>query len=302
MTEGTGDSRRVLGFLDSISSAYPNRRRFLKQLLAGSALVVTGATAGFLNKTDLSQLSTDDASVFSIGGLKLATENFAKFTISERDQTHVMFNNTWGDPDGLHMAMIAALSMLGKFEAMAAWDWPHWNYPYIHAWHSIYHGLDPAADINSDDRFPFPISSYRRLTLDIPNVYVAGDGKWGLAFDMFLFKQQPFTNENVQAEVFVVLKRAGYSVPHEVDSLSSRGISYAHGQWPSNPKLHVFWRKDDPVVPFRQTIDIYDFVNFLKGKGFVQNDNLLSGIFLGAEPIEGSGMWCIDSFYASLAL
>lgn len=57
---------------------------------------------------------------------------------------------------------------------------------------------------------------------------------------------------------------------------------------------------DDPAVLFRQQIDIYDFIKFLKTKGFAQDTNMLPWITFGSEPIEGSGTWRIDSFYVTL--
>jgi hypothetical protein len=294
------DPRRVLGFLNPASSAYLNRRRFLRRVLPGSA--IAGAAAAFPHEVDASAQLTGDTGVFGVGGLRVATENLAKFTVPERDQTHALFNNTHGDPNGPHLAMIAALSGLGRFNAMAAWDWLPWQYPYGHAWHSIYHGLDTAAGINTDSRFPFSISKRSALTLDIPNVYVTGSGKWGLGFDIFLFKSAtPWDPSNVQAEIFIALKRQGYPNPPEVWSTDSCGVTYGCGRWPANSNLYFFWRKDDPAVPFRQQINIYDFVNALKTRGGAQDSNILSGVYFGAEPIEGWGIWCIDSFYTTLA-
>lgn len=294
--------------LSSKSSSYENRRRFLKGVLAGATIAIVGA-AGFSGKVGASPeiMATGGTSgtqqgTLSIGRLKVATENLAKFTVSERDQTHAMFNNTWGDPNSPHEAMIAAQWSPDKFQAMAVWDWPAWDKPYGHAWHSIYHGLDTAAGINTDGRFPFTISKYGALKLDIPNVYVVGDGKWGLLFDMFLFKPNgQFRREDVQAEIGIALKRQGYGTPAQLDSLTSCGVTYGHGKWSPDSKLDFFWRKDDPAVPFRQQINIYDFINFLKAKGIAQDTNILTGVYFGVEPIEGSGTWRIDSFYVTLS-
>ena len=233
-----------------------SRRRFLKGILAGTTLAVVGATTGFPGRATaspefapMSSVSPSQTGGLNVGRLKVATENFAKFTVPERDQTHALFNNTWADPNGQHTAMISAQWASNRFEAMAAWDWLPWGNTYTHAWHSIYHGLDTAAGINTDNRFPFQISQYRSLTLDIPNVYVAADGKWGLGFDMFLFKQQPFSQANVQAEIFVMLKRQGYPNPSEMWSTTSCGVTYGCGKWSPDSNLYFFWRKDDPTVP-----------------------------------------------------
>jgi hypothetical protein len=278
--------------------AFKNRRRFLKQVLAGTALAIGGA-AGFPDQVDAPSLFTGDAGVF--GGLRVETKDLAKFIVAERDQTHAMFNNTYGDQSNPHLAMIAALSAPCKFLAIAAWDWPAWQHPYAHAWHSIYHGLDPAAGVNTDNRFPFSISKYEALKLDVPSVYVTGGGRWGLGFDMFLFRKEPFTVENVQAEIFIALKRQGYPVPSvDVWSMNSAGVTYGCGKWTASSNLYFFWRKDDPSVPFRLQIDVYDFINALKNQGLVKSSNTLTGVFFGGEPIEGWGIWCIDSFYVTL--
>lgn len=287
-----------------------SRRRFLKEVLAGATFAAIGATAGFPGRVIASTgyvapsgTSPTQAGTLDVGRLKVATENFAKFTFPERDQTHALFNNTWADPNGTHKAMIAAQWTSARLEAMAAWDWLPWDKTYTHAWHSIYHGLDTAAGVNTDNRFPFPISRYRGLTLDIPNVYVAADGKWALGFDMFLFKSMNgnwWESSNVQAEIFIALKRQGYPIPSELWSMTSGGLTYGCGKWSADSNLYFFSRKDDPAVPFRQQINIYDFVNALKARGATQDSNVLSGVFFGSEPIEGSGTWRIDSFYTTL--
>jgi hypothetical protein len=102
---------RVMGLLGPLSSALQNRRRFLKQILAGTALVIAGAAAAFAAKVG-AQWSW-------------ATEDFAKFTIAERDQIHTLFNNTRATPNDLHSAMIAGLSLASIFEACIGWAWPN---------------------------------------------------------------------------------------------------------------------------------------------------------------------------------
>jgi len=307
MTGDVAGPRRVLG-LDSGFFPTLNRRLFLKGVLAGASLAIAGAATGLPGRVIASPeyavpsgASPSQAGALDVGRLKVATENFAKFTVPERDQTHALFNNTWGNPNGPHSAMIAAQWTPNRFEARASWDWPPWNNTYTQAWHSIYHGLDTAAGINTDNRFPFPISNYRSLTLDIPNVSVAATGKWGLGFDMFLFKSATsWAPSNVQAEIFMMQKRQAYPNPTEMWSMSSCGVNYGCGKWAPNSNLYFFWRKDDPAVPFRLQINIYDFINALKARGIVQDSNVLTGVFFGVEPIEGSGTWRIDSYYATL--
>lgn len=240
--------------------------------------------------------SPSQAGALNVGRLKVATENNAKFTVTERDQTHELYNNLWADPNGPHSSMVAALYSQNRFEAMATWDWPAWDKPYTHAYHQISHGQDWwNAQINTDSRFPFPISRYGSLTLDIPNVYVTGDGKWCLAFDLFMWR-----SAKESQEIFIVIKRKGYPNPTELASLSSCGITYSYGKWSPTDTCNFFWRRDDPAVPFRQQINMYDFINFIKSRGIVRDTDIIPGVYLGSEPIEGSGTWRIDSFYTTL--
>lgn len=104
----------------------------------------------------------------------------------------------------------------------------------------------------------------------------------------------------MQAEIFILLKKQSYDVPSEQNSLASCNVPYAYGQWQSRQNLHVFWRKDDAVVPFRQQIDIYDFISFLINRGIVSDTNILASIDLGVEPIVGGGALALDSFYVTL--
>jgi len=292
-------------------SARKSRRRFLRGVLTGAAVAVgtavVGSVAGFPGNViasgyaDPSGTSPAQVGSLEVGRMKVATENFAKFTVRERDQTHALFNNTWATPNEPHTAMIAAMSSANTFDAHLTWNWP--NPPSgqpIHAYHAIYHGLDTAAGICTDSRYPFQVSQHSSLRLDIPNVTVSGGGGWGLAFDLFLFKQQPFSLQNVQSEIFIVLKRQAYDVPPEDATLSSCGVTYGHGRWSPSSNVHAFWRKDNPNVPFRQTIDIYDFVNFLKTRGFAADTNILTTTDLGVEPVVGSGVFTVDSFYVTL--
>ena len=274
-----------------------NRRAFIsnsaKLALALGGLSIAPIDVVHADPTYRTYSATDSM------GFRAEKGNFAKFVMAERDQTHCMFNNTWADPDGSHEAMIAALSTSDKFEAMAAWDWLPWGNTYTHAWHSIYHGLDTAAGINTDNRFPFQISQYRSLTLDIPNVYVAADGKWGLGFDMFLFKQQPFTQANVQAEIFVMLKRQGYPNPSEMWSTTSCGVTYGCGKWlpvrtctSSGAKTIQLYRSET-----NQHLRLLKRTQNQRPSTRQQHS---TGVFLGSEPIEGAGTWRIDSFYTNL--
>jgi hypothetical protein len=287
MGKDRADPRRFLGLPDPTPSAKQSRRRFVEQVLAGTALAMAGATVAFAARADAQW--------------RWATEDYATFTIAERDQIHALFNNTWATPNDPHSAMIAGLSSPSNFEAHIAWDWPSpaTTGNGVRGYHTIYHGLDTAAGVCTDSRFPFQISQHNALKLDIPNITVRGEGVWALAFDLFLFKQRPFTEDNVQAEIFILLKRQGRSVPSQDASLNSSGIAYGHGKgWKSN--LHVFWREDDPDVPFRQTIDIYDFINFLKSQGFASDTNILTMTDLGVEPTLGSGVFSLDSYYVTL--
>ena len=291
------------------SSEFGSRRGFLKRVLTGATIALVGGITGFHDRVDASPelvpstgVSAAQVGTLQVGRLKTATENFATLTIAEGDQIHALFNNTWGTPNEPHTAMIAGLSSANRFESYIAWDWPNLptNGMPIHGYHTVYHGLDTAANVVTDSRFPFQVSQHSALKLDIPNVAVKGQGRWGLAFDTFLFKQRPFTVENVQAEIFIVLKAQDYAVPSEDSSLSSSGVAYGHGQWPGNTMTHIFWRKDNPNVPFRQTIDIYDFIRFLKNRNFASDTNILTMIDLGVEPIVGAGTFTLDSFYVTL--
>jgi len=274
--------------------------------MVGTAIV--GETAGFPGEAIASgygaQSNTPppEGGTLALGRVKVATENFAKFTFPEKDQTHEMFNNTWADTTSAHQAMIMTQWTADKIEATAAWDWPAWDKPYCHGYHAICHGLEPASGVNTDSRFPFPISRYGSLTLDIPNVYVVGDGKWQLAFDMFLFKDaSSWSAGNVQAEIFIRVKAQNMGLPSiPVGSLTSCGVNYYCGQYAAGQTLYHFSRTDDPNVPFRQQINIYDFIRFLKEKGVARDSNILAGVYFGSEPIEGSGSWRIDSFYVTL--
>ncbi len=287
-----------------------SRRGFLKGVLAGATLVIIEGATGLPGKVFASPehmassgTSPTQTGSIDVGRFQVATANFAKFTIRERDQTHALFNNTWGTPNEPHTAMIAGLSSGNTFYAQIAWDWP--NPPAsgvaVHGYHTIYHGLDAAAGVCTDSRFPFQISQHSALKLDIPNITVRGEGGWGLAFDVFLFKQKPFTLANAQAEIFIVLKRQAYDVPPQSDTVTSGGVTYAYGQWQAGQQLHVFYRRDNPAVPFRQQIDIYDFINYLRTKGIAQNANTLTMTDLGVEPIVGSGIFTLDSYYVTLS-
>lgn len=307
--EDVAGPRRALGLRGSSSYSQESRRRFLKQVLAGATVAIAGAAAipyeaqASLGLTATSSASPMQEATLKVGRLKVATENFAKFTIPERDQTHALFNNTWATPNDPHTAMIAGLSSANTFESYIAWDWPNPTTTgmSVRGYHTVYHGLDNAAQIQStDSRFPFQISQHSALKLDIPNIAVKGQGGWGLAFDTFLFKQKPFTLDNVQAEIFIILKARNYALPSQDSSLCSSGVAYGHGQWPGNTNVHIFWRNDSPNVPFRQSIDIYDFINFLRNRGFASNSNILTMIDLGVEPIVGSGTFTLDSFYVTL--
>jgi hypothetical protein len=313
MARGLDVPRQVQRFslLDSKRSPCESRRRFVRGVLAGAALAIIGTTAGFTSRVIASEYmapsgtSPSQATALDVGRLKVATEDFAKFTIRERDQTHALFNNTWATPNDPHTVMIAGLSSAHAFEAHIAWDWPSptTTGKGVRGYHAIYHGLDPAAGICTDSRFPFQISQHSALKLDIPNVTVRGEGVWGLAFDLFLFKNMTgnwWESSNVQAEIFILLKRQGRSVPSQDASLYSSGIAYGHGRSPRKSNLHVFWREDDPDVPFRQTIDIYDFINFLKNQGFASDTNILTMTDLGVEPTVGSGVLTLDSYYITL--
>jgi hypothetical protein len=301
MTGDVADPKRVprldTGFFPTL-----NRRLFLKGVLAGASLAIAGA-AGLPGSVIASPYavssgaSPSQAGALDVARLKVASENNAKFTVTERDQTHELYNNLWADPNGPHSSMVAAQYSQNRFEAMATWDWPPWDKPYTHAYHQISHGQDwITSQLNTDSRFPFPISRYQSLTLDIPNVYVAGNGKWCLAFDMFMHKSIA-----EYQEIFIIIKRKNYATPPESGQLSFDGITYGYGKWSSESTNNIFWRKDNPAVPFRQQINMYDFINFLKSKGIVQGTDIIPGIYLGSEPIEGSGIWRIDSFYTTLA-
>ena len=310
------ETERLWRLLASEPSLHSTRRRFLKQVLAGAATGVVAVAAGGLlpGRVIASSVAprVDPAAQvgpLQVGRLQVATDNFAKFTVPERDQIHEMYNNTWADTTSPHQAMVGAQWSPNMFQAWATWSWPPWDKNYTHAWHGIGHGMSDSGTIRYDSRFPFPISNYQSLKLDIPNVNVSGDGRWALAIDLFLWKAgtgplatgQPFTADDAVSELFIVLKRYQYDVPPESDSMSSLGVTYGHGRWSTTSNCHAFWRKDDPAVPFRLQIDLYDFIRFMKAKGFNQDTDLLGWISLGSEPIQGSGMWHIDSFYNTLS-
>lgn len=301
MTGQLPESRRILPLLDPGSIRYESRRRFLKRVLAGTTLAIVAAATGFPNRVDASSqlTATSPTTMLDVGRLKVATQNSAKFTIPERDQTHCLYNNTWHTPNDPHEQKIVALWSPSLFEAMAFWSWGPSADGICHGYPEIIHGRSPWFRSTTDDRFPFPISKYGSLALDLPNVYVNGDGKWGLGFDVWICAE-PFSADTIKAELFIMQKRLGYGNPRISGTVSSKGVGYNYGQWAAGDRLHFFWRQSEPAAPFRLQIDIYDFINFLKAKGIVKDSDLVAGVEFGAEPIEGSGMWRIDSFYTTL--
>jgi hypothetical protein len=303
-------ARKNEGLRGSLASK-PNindaRRRFLKQVFAGATAGVVAVAAGIPGRVIAPSgygAPEAEAGTLQVGRLQVATENFARFTVPERDQIHEMFNNTWADTTSPHQAMIGAQWSPNMFQAWATWSWPAWDKNYTHAWHGISHGTSDGGNVIYDSRYPFPISNHQSLKLDIPNVNVSGDGRWALAIDLFLYKggtNPTFITANQVSELFIVLKRYQYDVPPESDSLSSLGVNYGYGRWSTTNICHAFWRKDDPAVPFRLQIDIYDFIRFMKAKGFNQDSDILGWVTLGSEPIQGTGMWHIDSLYTTLS-
>ena len=222
-----------------------------------------------------------------------------KFSTVEADQTHELFNNIF-QPTVTHEVLLSALSSGGGFQAFAAWEWVA-SGDNVKAWHSIYHGLDPMAGVNTDPaRFPININQYGLLSVDMSNVTVRGDGRWCLAFDLFLYRQAPYVQENVQAEIFIVLKRQNYAVPTATDSFTANGVTWNHGQWGPGT-LHVFWSTAELPTTFTFSgFNFYPFINHLLSHAAISGNEILTGVYFGAEPIDGSGYWRTESYHVNL--
>ena len=191
------------------------------------------------------------------------------------------------------------------FEAGAGWNWPISNpvgytYSYPCIWQGV--GLGPGL-VNTDNRFPFVVSSYASLSTNIPQVYVSASGSWALAFDLFLFHDSSsFSSSNVQAEIFIILKMGGtYSHPSTLGQVRSAGVTYGYGVFSTSPSEAIFWRTDSPTPPFNQATNMYDFIDYLVKIGKAQTTNVVASVALGIEPIQGSGTFTIDSYYWTLS-
>ncbi len=218
-------------------------------------------------------------------------EDFARIPVGE----YLLDNNVWGKGDSLDYRQCVWADLTSNpLRAGWSWSWPTFNKK-VKAYPEIHYGWDWDKKFTTP-KLPLKVNKIDKIQAKY-DISTSAEGAYNLAFDLWLTKASFPTRDNLSREVMIWVDG---TQKHNTDSTQVGRFKidgedydlFINHDW----NYWTYFAFVKVIAQPKGTLNIHEFLFFLKNAGYISPNESLVEIEIGNEIWLGKGQTIVNSY------